>query len=273
MALIYYTHAQTGRPPDGSHGPWRAGILSPTPEEKTPLYVIVPVFNEERTVYTLLGKVCRTDVSAYGYDVRIIVVDDGSNDGTPREIDRFLANSRDAPITRIRYDVNRGKGAAIREALKECPAENGIVLIQDADLEYDPADYPVLLAPIREGKASVVYGSRRRNSGIGNWSGWLYALGGWLENVYLRLLYRTNVTDIATGYKIMPLALLKSLALRCEGFEFCPEVTAKLLNRRVEIREVPISYHSRKKRDGKKIRWTDFFIALWILARVRIRNE
>lgn len=234
------------------------------------LSILVPVYNEAPTVAALLERVTRVDLAALGLAREILVVDDGSTDDGAARIERFQREHPAAPVRLLRHAVNLGKGAAVRTAL--AVATGDICLIQDADLEYDPADYPLLLRPLLAGVSRVVYGSRWLAPRIPI-SGPLYALGGWLENKFLRLLYRTNITDIATCYKVIDTALLRDLRLESTGFEFCPEVTAKLLNRRETIVEVPIRYDPRHKRDGKKIRWTDFFIALYTLCRVRFQRR
>ena len=232
--------------------------------------VIVPCRNEERTVFALLTRVARVDLSGMGVEKEILVVDDGSTDGSRGEVERFAGSRPDANVRLLTVNPGRGKGHAVRRALEAATGQ--IALIQDADLEYDPADYPELLAPIVAGRTRVVYGSRRLRSPM-PMSGPLFALGGLLENELLHLLYRTTVTDIATGYKVLRMDLLRELALEADGFEFCPEVTAKLLNRGETIAEVPVRYAPRKKRDGKKIRWPDFFAAVWTLLRVRFRKR
>lgn len=227
------------------------------------LTIIVPCFNEQRTVAQLLGKVCAVDLSSVEFEKEIIAVDDGSTDGTGREIEAFIQSRPGSEVRMLVHPVNQGKGASIQTAL--CEATGEICLIQDGDLEYDPEDYPKLLAPIARGLCRVVFGSRWLAPKMPI-SGPLYALGGWLENQYLHMLYRTNLSDIATGYKVFETQLLRSLCLESRGFAFCPEVTAKLLNRREPIFEVPIRYRPRKKKEGKKICWTDFFVALYTLT-------
>lgn len=233
------------------------------------LSILIPVYNEASTVAPLLSRVVDTDLSRLSLTREIVVVDDGSTDDSAARVEEFLRARPEAPVRLLRHPVNRGKGAAVITAL--AAATGDICLIQDADLEYDPGDYPRLLAPLLAGVSRVVYGSRWIAPRI-PMSGPLYALGGWLENRFLRLLYRTNVTDIATCYKVLDTALLRDLRLEATGFEFCPEVTAKLLNRHETIIEVPINYQPRHKRDGKKIRWPDFFIALYTLCRVKFRR-
>lgn len=233
------------------------------------LSIIIPCFNEQATVYRLLEKVAAADLSAVDMAKEILIVDDGSTDGTAAEIERFGHDHPETPVQVVTHPRNRGKGAAVRTALAE--ARGDICLIQDADLEYTPDDYPLLLKPIVAGVTRVVYGSRwlARTLTV---SGPLYTLGGWLENKYLKLLYRTNISDIATCYKVFRTDVLREVQLESEGFEFCPEVTAKLLNRRELIVEVPINYRPRKKREGKKIRWTDFFIALYTITKIKLRQ-
>jgi glycosyltransferase involved in cell wall biosynthesis len=227
--------------------------------------IVIPCYNEGRTVYELLSRVAAQPMPG-GVDREIIVVDDGSRDDSLAAIRRFAAERPEVPLTILPGERNRGKGHAIRRALQVVRGE--VVIIQDADLEYDPADYPALVMPIVLGLAPVVYGSRWLAPTM-PMSGTLYSLGGWLENKFLHLLYRTNISDIATGYKAFRADVIKGLDLACEGFEFCPEVTAKLLNRKLTILEVPIRYRPRTKSEGKKIRWTDFFHALATIVRVR----
>lgn len=231
--------------------------------------IIIPCYNEERTIYELLRRVVSQDIFEHKLEREIIVVDDGSTDKSKDEIEKFIEAHKNENITLISYKPNRGKGTAIREALKI--AKGDIVLIQDADLEYDPSDYPKLLVPILSGTAQVVYGSRWIAPTM-KISGPLYALGGWLENRFLHLLYRTNISDIATGYKVFKSDLLKSLDLQCKRFEFCPEVTTKLLNRNIPIIEVPINYQPRTKKEGKKIKWTDFIVAIYTILKVKMKK-
>ena len=202
------------------------------------LSIIIPCYNERATVARLLEEVAATDLSAIGLDKEILLVDDGSTDGTDREIRRFAQENPQTLLRVLTHPHNRGKGAAIRTALAEARGE--VTLIQDADLEYTPDDYPHLLQPILAGVTRVVYGSRWLAPTLPI-SGPLYTLGGWLENKFLQLLYRTNITDIATCYKVVRTDLLRDLLLEAEGFEFCPEVTARLLHRHEMIVEVPIT--------------------------------
>ncbi len=221
------------------------------------LSVIMPVFNEEATISAILERVL-----AVPLEKEVIVVDDGSSDGTWQALQRYAAS-----CTLLRHPRNRGKGAAIRTALPHVTGD--IVITQDADLEYDPAEYPRLIQPIVEGRADVVYGSRLLNGGAPT-AGLLFYLGGrfltWLAN----LLYGLHITDEPTGYKVFRTEIIRGLNLQSEGFEFCPEVTALVALSGVSITEVPISYRPRSLEQGKKIRWRDGWIAIWTLLRCRL---
>ena len=221
--------------------------------------VLIPAYNEERTLERCLEAVYGRNP---GRDLEVVIVDDGSTDGTfaaaqaaVRPGDKVLKHAR-----------NSGKGAAIRTALAAATGE--VVLIQDADLEYDPADYAALLKPVEEGRAEVVYGSRNRKEENGR-SYSSYYWGGRLLSWWTNFLYGSSITDEATCYKLFKTPLLRSLDLRCTGFEFCPEATAKLLRRGIKIVEVPISYHPRSIEEGKKIRWHDGLVHLWTLLKLR----
>lgn len=221
------------------------------------LSVIIPVYNERATIEEILKRVLAVEL-----DLEVLVVDDASTDGT-----REYLNSLSHPqIKTILHPQNRGKGAAIRTGLAQ--ATGDVAVIQDADLEYDPQDYHKLLAPIIQEKAQVVYGSRFLNSANprrGRFHFWGNRALTWFAN----LLYGGQLTDEATCYKAVKMDLLRSLNLHCERFEFCPEVTAKILRKSIPILEVPISYHPRSFAQGKKIRLKDGFEALYTLLRYR----
>ncbi|MEE8169342.1 MAG: glycosyltransferase family 2 protein [Phycisphaerae bacterium] len=223
--------------------------------------VLVPVYDEAGTVDELLRR-----VSAAPYRKQVIVVDDGSSDGTREILKQW--NGR-AGVEVHAHDRNRGKGAALRTALAHATAPYTIV--QDADLEYDPADYPKLIEPLRRGQARVVYGTRY--SGADNVLPWTkFRLGVHLLNAMVRVLYGARITDEATCYKAFETELLQSLNLRCERFEFCPEATAKVLKRGLRIVEVPIRFRYRTAAEGKKIGWRDGFEAIWTLLKYRFRD-
>jgi len=229
-------------------------------EKDIKLSIIVPVYNEVKTIREVIRR-----IQAVGeVEKEIIIVDDGSNDGTRQELET-LGMERLENITILFHKRNLGKGTAIRTGLEHAHGE--IVIIQDADLEQDPADYPYLLEPFRNPEIQVVYGSRILGSNPRpSWSFyWGVRLLTWITN----LLYGANITDEATGYKVFRTALLRELDLESVGFEFCPEVTAKVLRQGMQIYEVPIFYQPRSKEEGKKIRWKDGAVAIWTLLKYR----
>jgi dolichol-phosphate mannosyltransferase len=217
--------------------------------------VIVPVYNEAAHLDELLQAIQASPVKK-----EIIIVDDGSTDGT-REKLHALPPIDD--ITVVFHERNYGKGAAIRTALAYARGE--YVLIQDSDLEYDPQDYPRLLSPLETGKANVVYGVRpdRPERGL------RFFLGAKLLTHLTNLLYAAGIHDEATCYKVVRRSLVTRMQLGCQRFEFCPEVTAKLCRMGERIEEVPISYHPRSAVEGKKIRHSDGWMAIWTLIRYR----
>jgi glycosyltransferase involved in cell wall biosynthesis len=217
--------------------------------------VIVPVYNEAAHVDELLHAIQASPVRK-----EIIIVDDGSTDGT-RE--KLQALGPVDGVSIIFHERNCGKGAAIRTALAYAHGE--YVLIQDSDLEYDPQDYPALLRPLEEGSANVVYGVRpdRPERGM------RFFLGAKLLTHLTNALYRTRIHDEATCYKVIRRSLLSSIDLECHRFEFCPEVTAKVSRLGEKIAEVPISYNPRSAMEGKKIRHSDGWRAIWTLIRYR----
>lgn len=219
------------------------------------LSVIIPVYNERDTVAETIARVRASPVPK-----EIIVVDDASSDGTAEAIASLAGDD----LKLLRQPTNQGKGAAIRRAVSEVAGD--IVLIQDADLEYDPADYPALIAPILAGEASVVYGTRApRFQGMR----WPHRIFNWIAALLANLLYRARITDEATCYKVFRTDVLRSLPLKCQRFEFCPEVTARVRKRGLSIREVPVTYQARSVGAGKKIRWWDGVVALWTLVKYR----
>jgi glycosyltransferase involved in cell wall biosynthesis len=219
------------------------------------LSVLIPVYNERSTIAETVRRVRESPV-----DKEIIVVDDASTDGT----DDVLRAIAGPDLKVVRQSQNRGKGAALRRALEEVTGE--VVIVQDADLEYDPGDYPRLLAPIAAGDAEVVYGTRApRFEGMR----WPHRVFNWVAARLTNLLYRAGITDEATCYKVFRTEVLKAIPLRCERFDFCPEVTAKVRRRGIRIHEVPVSYQARSVGAGKKIRWWDGVEALWALLKYR----
>jgi len=235
--------------------------------QKRLLSILIPAYQEERTIGEVLRQVSAIDTESSGFDKEILVCDDGSTDATVAVVEERMA--ADQRVRLVRHPKNRGKGAAIRSALAEARGE--FALIQDADLEYEVSDYPALLAAVNAG-AEVVYGSRflatDRPDGM--------RMANYLANRILTTsanwLYGLSITDEATCFKVFRTDILRDLDLTCEGFEFCPEVTAKLGKRKVAIAEVPIHYRARNIAEGKKVRWTDGVEALWVLVRHRLRR-
>jgi glycosyltransferase involved in cell wall biosynthesis len=223
--------------------------------------IIIPVYNEIRSLPEVIERVINAPLPE-GCEKEIIVVDDGSTDGTSDLTNRYENGS----ALRVHHSViNFGKGAAIRVGLAK--ANGDIILIQDGDLEYDPRDYRELLRPIASGEAAVVYGSRFRSRPKGmKWTNWL---ANKVLTSTTNLLYGAAITDEATAYKAFRADVLREIRLTCLRFEFCPEVTAKVRRLGHEIHEVPISYNARGILDGKKIRARDGFQALWALLKYR----
>jgi glycosyltransferase involved in cell wall biosynthesis len=224
------------------------------------LTVVVPVFNEAATIRAVLERVLATP-----FPKEVLVVDDGSTDGTG-DVLREMASNHGA-VRVLRHERNRGKGAALRTAFAE--AKGNVVLVQDADLEYDPADYPALLRPILEGKADVVYGSRFLGGAYARVHlFWHFAANRFLTLV-TNLLANLNLSDMETGYKVFRRDVLERLRLRSEGFAIEPEITVKVARLGCRVYEVPISYAGRSYAEGKKIRWRDGVVALFAALRYR----
>jgi glycosyltransferase involved in cell wall biosynthesis len=223
------------------------------------LSILVPVYNEERTVAELLDRVLATDVGA---EKEIIVVDDASTDRTPEILHAF----RDR-VHLIRHERNRGKGAALRTALAH--ATGDFIVPQDADLEYEPADLRALLPTAQERRARVVYGSRRLHQANRQYSALSFYLGGILVTWVGNLLYGLRLTDEPTCYKMVDRRLIERMGLTCERFEFCAEVTAKAARLGEKIVEVPILYRPRHLKEGKKIRAKDGWETIQTLLRYR----
>ena len=222
------------------------------------LSVIIPVYNERQTIGEILRRVKNVDIAK-----EVIIVDDGSTDGT-RDYLRSRESEKDFKV--LYHAKNTGKGAAIRKAISHVSGD--IVIIQDADLEYDPQDYHEVIAPIVEGRASVVYGSRYIKPG-NNLPFTRYKMGVLVLTAMANFLYGAGITDEATCYKAFKADVLKSLPLKCKRFEFCPEVTAKVRKRGYRIKEVPISFYYRTVKEGKKIGWKDGLEAVLALIKYR----
>jgi len=229
--------------------------------------IVIPVYNERATIDAVLERVAAAPLPA-ALERELIVVDDASSDGT-RERLRELATAGAPPIRLFEQPVNRGKGAALRRGFAE--ASGDVILIQDADLEYDPSEYPVLLAPILDGRADVVYGSRFLSGPHRALLYWHYVGNRFLTTVS-NIFSNLNLTDMETCYKVFRRSLLEGMPLRSNRFGIEPELTAKFARRRARIYEVPISYHGRTYDEGKKIGWRDGFAALWAIVRFNLAD-
>ena len=224
------------------------------------LSIIIPVYNEESTIEKLLNKVrC---VNTPDIEKEIIIINDASTDQTSE----ILKKQKDLKI--IHHQKNQGKGAAFKTGLKYCSGD--IVVVQDADLEYDPQDIKLCVEPILKGQAQVVYGSRELNKKNKAHSSFMFFLGGRLVTMVTNLLYSSHLTDEPTCYKCFETKLLKSININGKGFEWEPEITAKILKKGVKIKEVPIKYFPRKK--GKKMKYRDGLKAIWTLIKYKFNN-
>jgi glycosyltransferase involved in cell wall biosynthesis len=222
------------------------------------LTVIIPIYNEAKTISEIVNRVLATRLAS-----EIILVDDFSTDGT-RDLLAQLNGSRGIRV--LLHEMNQGKGAAVRTGLS---AANGdVVLIQDADLEYDPRDYPMLLKPIQENNADVVYGSRFLGGPRRVTMFW-HMLANKLLTFATNILYDTILSDMETGYKVFRRKVVEGMTLHARRFEFEPEFTAKVLKRHFRIFEVPISFNPRDYTEGKKIKLKDAFAAIWTLVKYR----
>jgi glycosyltransferase involved in cell wall biosynthesis len=244
-----------------------AGTVA-APESDQPLVsVLVAAYDEEATVEQVLRRVADLPLR-----MEILVVNDGSRDGTAGVLER-LRSDGDIPGLRVlSHPQNRGKGAAVRTAISA--SRGDIVIVQDADLEYDPADLPRVLEPILDGHADVVFGTRLRGGGQPQrvHMYWHY-VGNRLLSLLTNVLFNTTISDMETGHKAFRGDLIRSLDLVSEGFDIEPEVTAKLLRRRgLRVYEVPISYFGRTYEEGKKITWRDGVRAIMVLVRFRVRD-
>jgi glycosyltransferase involved in cell wall biosynthesis len=223
---------------------------------------LIPTYNEGRTIGEVLDR-----VAALPFEKQLIVVDDGSTD----ETEDILANwkSADTPLVVVRQE-NRGKGAAIRAAIPHIEGE--IAVIQDADLEYDPADVPALIEPIERGAADVVFGSRLSGGRPQRAYMFWHMVGNRFLSLFTNILFNTTLSDMETGYKAFRADVLRSLDLRQDDFAIEPELTAKVCKRKLRIYELPIAYYGRTYAEGKKITWRDGLKAIRVLIAIRLRG-
>jgi glycosyltransferase involved in cell wall biosynthesis len=221
---------------------------------------LIPAYDERKTILEVLDR-----IEALGLDRQLIVVDDGSTDGTADAVEEWRTGRDDVVLIR---QANAGKGAAIRAAIPHIDGE--IAVIQDADMEYDPADVPGLVEPIERGVADVVFGSRLSGGRPQRAYLFWHLVGNRFLSLLTGLLYNTTLSDMETGYKAFRSEVLRSLDLRQSDFSIEPEITAKICKRNLRVYQLPISYYGRTYEEGKKITWRDGFKALWVLIRIRI---
>jgi glycosyltransferase involved in cell wall biosynthesis/predicted RNA methylase len=231
--------------------------------------ILVPLYNEADYVYTLLERVAAAPLPE-GLRMEIIVVDDASKDTSPNRVVEFQAR-HPGLVQLIRHDHNKGKGAALQTAIELASGEFSI--IQDADLEYDPQDYPRLLGPLLSGKADAVYGSRFATDGDRRVLYYWHSVANWLLTTACNIVSDLNLSDMETCYKAFRTSLLKSIPLRSQRFGFEPEITIKLAKREARIYEVPISYHGRTYVQGKKIGLSDAFEAFYLIMRYALSHD
>jgi glycosyltransferase involved in cell wall biosynthesis len=222
------------------------------------LTIIIPVYNEVKTIEEIIHR-----VQATGLADEILAIDDGSTDGSRAILENL---NKEGKVKVIFHDHNQGKGKAVRTGIQN--ATGDLILIQDADLEYDPREYPNLLRPIQEGIADVVYGSRFLGAGRRPVLFWNMVANKILTLV-TNILYNNILTDMETGYKLFRRQLVQDIPLHAHGFEFEPEFTAKILKRKARLYEIPITFNPRDYSEGKKIKMIDAFIALWTLIKYR----
>lgn len=227
------------------------------------LSIVMPVYNERATLRTALERLLAVEMPI---PTEVLVVDDGSTDGCTETIADLVGSGA---VRLLRQEPNQGKGAALRRGIAE--ATGDLLTILDADLEYDPRDFPALVQPIRDGDARVVYGARSYG-GHAAYSFW-FVMGNKMLAMWASLLFDAWLTDIETCLKVAPTRTWRDIDLRSNGFGIEAELTGKLLKRGERIFEVPISYRARGREEGKKIQWTDGVAALWILLRIRVRGR
>jgi glycosyltransferase involved in cell wall biosynthesis len=225
------------------------------------LSVIIPVYNEINTIDEVIRHVTETEL--LGWKKEIIVVDDGSVDGTKQILSKW-----ENKCNIIYKDKNEGKGSAVNIGFKK--ASGDLILIQNADAEYQPSDYPILIKPFENEHIDVVYGSRFLGAHLSTM--FVYAQGNKFVTLITNLLYNTNITDMETGFKVLRRKVIENMCIKAKRFDFEPEFTAKVLKKGYQIYEVPISYFGRKFSEGKKLTWRDGIVAMWTLIKYRFTD-
>jgi glycosyltransferase involved in cell wall biosynthesis len=225
------------------------------------LSIVIPIYNERETLETLIARVNSVD-----YDKEILLIDDFSSDGT-REVLKRYENKENFQV--LYHDHNQGKGAALRTGFSNVNGD--IIIIQDADLEYNPADYGTLIEPILDGRADVVYGSRFLGGPHRVLFFW-HSIGNMVLTTFSNMLTNINLTDMETGYKVFTKKVNDTLTFKCDRFGFEPEFTAKVAKNNFRIYEVPISYNGRDYSEGKKITWKDGVAAIWYIIKFKFTN-
>ena len=228
------------------------------------LSVVMPVYNERATLREMISRVISVP-----FDLELICVDDGSTDGSAEILTQM--QEKHAEIRMIRQPCNMGKGAALRRGIAE--AKGDYIIIQDADMEYDPSEYPILLAPLMQGKADAVYGSRFMGGGPHRVLYFWHRVGNWFLTLLSNAVTNLNLTDMETCYKVFRREIIQSIALEEDRFGFEPEVTVKIARRRLRVYEVGISYSGRTYEEGKKIGWRDGARTLWCLIKYSIKEH
>jgi glycosyltransferase involved in cell wall biosynthesis len=228
------------------------------------LSVVIPVYNEEKTLVQIIDRVRAVDVPK-----ELILVDDGSTDGT-RDLMKNKIEGCYPDVRVFYHEINKGKGAAVRTGFEQCKGD--YVIIQDADLEYDPREYHALLAPILDDRADVVFGSRFIGGGAHRVHLFWHRMGNGLLTMLSNMMTNLNLTDMEVCYKVLKIDIVRKLKLRSNRFDFEPEITAKVAKMHCRVYEVPISYAGRDYDEGKKIGWRDGVVALWTILKYRIVN-
>lgn len=230
----------------------------------------MPAYNEDNTIIKAIELVLGAKLPS-GVTKELIIIDDGSSDSTLQKIMDFKSRHKNIKI--IRHEKNMGKGAGVRTGLQHASGE--IIIIQDADLEYNPDDYSKLIEPILKNRAKVVYGSRFLKAGFISHQKWampLHYLGNIFLSLVTSLLYGCYISDMETCYKVFKKDVLKHIEIKSSRFDFEPEITAKILRKKIKILEIPIKYNSRGYKEGKKVGWKDGFAAIWVLIKYRFCN-